>query len=157
MKLMQSQRRDLIAGCGVDDVEPRRGAMVSHLLVVIEQLEARGGHFLSLRDQIDTTAQDPATVAGCVSRFRLPSPARRGHASGMFAVSEADAAAIRDAFEHGGELAAAVELRRLFPGLANNENTRLCARSIASWQPPPVPPVKPRRIDRRRASRPAAA
>jgi hypothetical protein len=73
----------------------------------------------------------------------------------MFAVSEADAAAIRDAFEHGGELAAAVELRRLFPGLANNENTRLCARSIASWQP--LPPVKPRRANRRRASRPAAA
>jgi hypothetical protein len=75
----------------------------------------------------------------------------------MFAVSEADAAAIRDAFEHGGELAAAVELRRLFPGLANNENTRLCARSIASWQPLPVPPVKPLRANRRRASRPAAA
>jgi len=92
-----------------------------------------------------------------LSRFRLPSPARRGHAPGMFVVSEADAAAIRDAFEHGGELAAAVELRRLFPGLANNENTRLCARSIASWQPLPVPPVKPRQVNRRRASRPAAA
>jgi hypothetical protein len=35
-----------------------------------------------------------------------------------FIVSEAEAAAIRTAYEHGGELAAAVELRRLFPGLA---------------------------------------
>jgi len=31
---------------------------------------------------------------------------------GMFSVSEADAAAIRTAFEHRGELSAAVELRR---------------------------------------------
>jgi hypothetical protein len=58
----------------------------------------------------------------------------------MFVVSEADAAAIRTAYEQGGELSAVVELRRLFPGLANNENARLCARSIAGWTPPaPVP------------------
>ncbi len=68
----------------------------------------------------------------------------------MFALSEADAAAIRDAFEHGGELAAAVELRRLFPGLANNENARTCARSIAGWTSPAVPaatvtPLRPRK------------
>jgi hypothetical protein len=41
----------------------------------------------------------------------------------MFVVSEWDAAAIRAAYERGGELSAAIELRRLFPGLANNENT----------------------------------
>jgi hypothetical protein len=51
----------------------------------------------------------------------------------MFIVSEAEAAAIRTAYEQGGELAAAVELRRLFLGLANNENTRICARTIAGW------------------------
>jgi hypothetical protein len=34
----------------------------------------------------------------------------------MFTVSEAEAAAIRAAFEQGGEFSAAVELRRLFPG-----------------------------------------
>jgi hypothetical protein len=56
---------------------------------------------------------------------------------GMFIVSEAEAAAIRTAYEQGGELAAAVELRRLFPGLANNENTRICARTIAGWKPLP--------------------
>jgi hypothetical protein len=54
---------------------------------------------------------------------------------GMFIVSEAEAAAIRTAYEQGGELAAAVELGRLFPGLANNENTRICARTIAGWKP----------------------
>jgi len=36
---------------------------------------------------------------------------------GMFSVSEAEAAAIRDAYEQGGELAAAVELRRYFRGI----------------------------------------
>ena len=63
----------------------------------------------------------------------------------MFVVSESDAAAIRTAFNEGGELSAAIELRRLFPGLANNENTRLCARTIAGWEPlPPLPPKKSR-------------
>jgi hypothetical protein len=52
-------------------------------------------------------------------------------------VNEAEAAAIRTAYEQGGDLAAAVELRRLFPGLANNENTRICARTIAGWKPIP--------------------
>jgi hypothetical protein len=33
----------------------------------------------------------------------------------MFVVSEAEAAAIRVAFDRGGALSAAVELRRLFP------------------------------------------
>jgi hypothetical protein len=66
----------------------------------------------------------------------------------MFAVSEAEAAAIRDAFNEGGELSAVVELRRLFPALADNENTRICARTIASWQPHPPIPVK--RHSRRR-------
>ena len=35
----------------------------------------------------------------------------------MFVVTEAEAAAIRAAFDHGGEFSAAVELRRLFPGV----------------------------------------
>ena len=52
-----------------------------------------------------------------------------------FMVTKADADAIRAAYEHGGELSAVVELRRLFPGLANNENTRACALSIAGWMP----------------------
>lgn len=56
---------------------------------------------------------------------------------GMFMVSKAEAAAIRSAYEQGGELAAAVELCRLFRGLANNENTRTSARVIAGWKPLP--------------------
>jgi hypothetical protein len=53
------------------------------------------------------------------------------HASVMFVVSEADAAAIRTAFQERGEFAAAVELRRLFPGIRNTEQARECARTIA--------------------------
>jgi hypothetical protein len=47
--------------------------------------------------------------------------------SAMFAVTEAEAAAIRAAFEQGGEFAAAVELRRLFPGVTDNAEARECA------------------------------
>jgi hypothetical protein len=35
----------------------------------------------------------------------------------MFVVSAEAAAAIRFAYEQGGELAAAIEMRRLFPGV----------------------------------------
>jgi hypothetical protein len=38
----------------------------------------------------------------------------------MFVVSDADAAAIRAAYEQRGEFAAAVELRRRFPGITDN-------------------------------------
>jgi hypothetical protein len=58
----------------------------------------------------------------------------------MFVVSEADAAAIRAAFERGGEYAAAVELRRLFPGVTDNAQARECARTIAGWTPLPAKP-----------------
>ena len=57
----------------------------------------------------------------------------------MFVVSEAEAAAIRAAYDQGGEFAAAVELRRLFPGVADNAQARACARTIAGWKPLPVP------------------
>jgi hypothetical protein len=53
----------------------------------------------------------------------------------MFAISEADAAAIRAAFDRGGELSAAVELRRLFPGVTDMVEARECARTIAGWEP----------------------
>jgi hypothetical protein len=64
--------------------------------------------------------------------------------SGMFVVSEAEAAAIRAAFERDGEFAAAVELRRLFPGIADTEQAREYARTIAGWKPLQLPlrPVK---------------
>ena len=61
----------------------------------------------------------------------------------MFVVTEADAAAIRAVFEQHGEYTAAVELRRLFPGVLDNAEARECARAIAGWKPLPVPPVRP--------------
>jgi hypothetical protein len=51
----------------------------------------------------------------------------------MFCVDEPTASAIRKAFEENGELSAAIELRRHFPGIADNENALLCVRSIARW------------------------
>jgi hypothetical protein len=64
----------------------------------------------------------------------------------MFCISEADAAAIRAIFHERGELSAAAELRRLFPGITDTEQARECARTIAGWrQLPRRPrPVKPR-------------
>jgi len=73
----------------------------------------------------------------------------------MFCVTEADAAAIRTVYEQDGELSAAIELRRRFPGISDNENARRCARSIAGWSPLPQVPVKQRRVSRRRVSHPA--
>ena len=64
----------------------------------------------------------------------------RTHPVDMFVVTEADAAAIRAAFDRGGELSAAVELRRLFPGVTDNAQARDCARIIAGWKPLPVKP-----------------
>jgi hypothetical protein len=60
----------------------------------------------------------------------------------MFTVTEAEAAAIRAAFDQGGELAAAVELRRLFPGVTDNAEARECARTIAAWRPLQLPLVR---------------
>ena len=56
----------------------------------------------------------------------------------MFTVTESEAEAIRHAYETGGELSAMVELRRHFPGITDNENARLCVRTIASWTPRPT-------------------
>jgi hypothetical protein len=56
----------------------------------------------------------------------------------MFIVSEEAATAIRTAYEQDGELSAAVELRRLFPGITENAAARECARTIASWKPLPA-------------------
>jgi hypothetical protein len=51
----------------------------------------------------------------------------------MFAVSEKEAVAIRAAFEQRGEMSAAIELRRLFPGISDNMQARQCVRAIAGW------------------------
>jgi hypothetical protein len=61
----------------------------------------------------------------------LASGGAHRHAFGMFVIAEADAAAIRAIFDQEGELSAAIELRRRFPGVTNNAKARACARSIA--------------------------
>ena len=68
-------------------------------------------------------------------------PRARGDAisPAMFVVTEADAAAIRAVFDQEGELSAAIELRRRFPGITDNAKARACARTIAGWKAPPVP------------------
>jgi hypothetical protein len=53
----------------------------------------------------------------------------------MFVVSETEAAAIRAAYDQGGEFSAAIELRRLFPGIADNDRARDFVRTIAGWKP----------------------
>jgi hypothetical protein len=66
----------------------------------------------------------------------------------MFAVTEAEAAAIRTTFEQGGEYAAAVVLRRLFPGVTENAEAGECACTIAAWKPLPVRVRRVRRVAR---------
>ena len=53
----------------------------------------------------------------------------------MFSVSEAEATAIRIAFEQEGEMSAGVELRRLFPGITDGAKARQMARVIVGWKP----------------------
>ena len=77
---------------------------------------------------LDDTATQAARDCGC-----LISVARRtwaAHAPTMFAVDEATAAAIRNAFNERGELSAIVEFRRHFP------LTKWSARSPASLLKP---------------------
>jgi hypothetical protein len=56
-------------------------------------------------------------MSGRVQLWRLLGHGLRRHAAAMFVVTEAEAAAIRAVFEQQGELSAAIELRRLFPGV----------------------------------------
>ena len=63
---------------------------------------------------------------------------------------DADAAAIRAAFDQKGELSAAIELRRRFPGITDDAKARACARTIAGWMPltglrRPVTRLRPRK------------
>jgi hypothetical protein len=53
-------------------------------------------------------------------------------------------------YEKEGELSAAIEVRRLFPGITDNVQAWKCARSIAGWtplsvQPRPVTRLRPRK------------
>ena len=92
------------------------------------------------------TSATPALEFACRrSPSAPPSP-------GMYVVTEADAAAIREAYETGGELSAAVELRRRFPGITDNATAREQARRIAAWTPLPDRPLPHQRARKRKAS-----
>jgi len=65
----------------------------------------------------------------------------------MFMVTEADADAIRAVYHEHGELSAAIELRRRFPGITDNAEARTCARTIAGWKSLPSPPGSVTRLD----------
>jgi hypothetical protein len=67
----------------------------------------------------------------------------------MFVVTKADAAASRTAFEQEGEMSAAIEVRRLFPGITDNVKAREHARIIAGWRPLPPRPSKSRKYNTR--------
>jgi hypothetical protein len=71
----------------------------------------------------------------------------------MFVVSEEAATAIRTFFEQEGELSAAIEVRRWFPGITDNAQARECARTIAGWKPLPAAAcqITPLRLRRSRA------
>ena len=60
----------------------------------------------------------------------------------MFVVDEETAAAIRRAWEDGGELAGVVELRRHFPLITDNAQARRCVRTIVGWASRPAPDQK---------------
>lgn len=59
----------------------------------------------------------------------------------MVVVTEEDEAAIRAVYRQRGEFAAAIELRRLFPGITDNAQAREWARTIVGWKPLPEPAV----------------
>src|SRR3954463_7588017 len=86
----------------------------------------------------------------------LPLTDRPATFTGMYVVTEADAAAIREVYQRDGELSAAIELRRRFPGITDNAKAREQARAIAGWQPLPSPPQRaPRRSRKAKANAPA--
>jgi hypothetical protein len=77
----------------------------------------------------------------------------------MFVITEADADAIRAVFNQEGELSAAIELRRRFPGVTDKAKARACARSIAGWtplaaQPCAVTRLRSRKENQQRVRRP---
>ena len=107
--------------------------------------------YLPLRDILDLARHD-----GCGGRAgraelltgiegasrRVAGHTMPPHAPAMFVVTEADEAAIRAVYQQHGEFAAAIELRRRFPGLADTAQARECVRTIAGWKPLPLRTVK---------------
>src|SRR5208283_3077507 len=113
------------------------------------QKEARSARYGRSAIQAGATSGPARRGIGDVSRvapIRGPGQSGLPGASGdaicpvMFVVTEADAAAIRAIFDQEGELSAAIELRRRFPGITDNAKARACARTIAGWTSLPAQP-----------------
>jgi hypothetical protein len=103
-------------------------------ITVIRRLSDNGRLPDSVADSQWFTCRDVLTVP-CLDDVRY--------------ISEEEAAAIRAAFDSGGEFATAIELRRRFPGISDNEQARQCAKTIAGWKSvnlPPLPPVQLRKM-----------
>jgi hypothetical protein len=81
-------------------------------------------------------------------RLALPAAACLPMLPVMFVVTEEAAAAIRSAYEQGGELSVAIEVRRLFPGVTDN------ARRGNAPEPSPAGNRCPRRLVRSPGCRP---
>ena len=104
-----------------------------------------GGHYGNLTRSVNSAV---ATL-----RRDLPRKAQKAleisypvhTCSSMFMVDDLSITAIQAAYAEGGEFAAAVELRRRFPGIVDNAEARACARAIAAWQPVPLPVPIPHR------------
>jgi len=114
------------ANCSTERTDGAAGIQALWLSVVHQQL------------------MDNVEIVGTLVRLaarRMPP-----HARAMFVVTDADAAAIRAAFEQRGEFAAAIELRRRFPGITDDVQARECVRTIAAWKPLPLRAVKRKRI-----------
>lgn len=73
-------------------------------------------------------------LEGCGRRIAISPPREDGHRAKCALWPDV----IRAAFVQRGELAAAVELRRLFPSVTDNVQARACARTIAGWKPLPT-------------------
>jgi DNA invertase Pin-like site-specific DNA recombinase len=134
----------------------RLARSVSHLLTVIEQLEARGAHFRSLRDPIDTTTPQgmfSLQVLGAVAQLEraliaertksgLSAARVRGRVGGNPGLRARDPDAIRklrasrDTAHLDGVLA---RLDVWLPTVRRRGSTR---RSLTTcWQPPPSSPA----------------
>jgi len=79
---------------------------------------------------VNLAAGTPSTKAPLAFAARAP------ELLGVFVVDEETAAAIRRAWEEGGEPAGVVELRRHFPLIADNAQARRCVRAIVGWGAP---------------------
>jgi hypothetical protein len=66
----------------------------------------------------------------------------------MFTVDEATAAAVRRAYDEGGELSGIVEFRRHFPLITDHAKAGECVRIIAGWKPWPEQPLQAARQTR---------